>query len=81
MFDETEILVARQMANVRCVTGDQIVDGYDAVAFGKQAVHQMRAEKTRTASDDGNRLRTFCGHWEFLLMAAAQFCQKESQSE
>jgi hypothetical protein len=41
----------------------------------------MRAEKTRPASDDGNRLGTFCGHCAFLLMATAWICQKESQSE
>src|SRR5437016_7586277 len=81
MFDETEILVAREMGNVRGVTGDQIVNGNNAMTFRQKSIHQMRAEKTRPASDDGNRLGTFCGHCAILLMGAAQFCQKESHRE
>src|SRR6266403_1009819 len=77
MFDETEILVARQMANIRGVTGDQIVKGNNAMTFRQKSIHQMRAEKTRPASDDGNRLGTFCGHCAFLLMVTSRICQQE----
>ena len=33
MLDESEILVAGEMSNVRGVTGDQIVDRNDAMTF------------------------------------------------
>ena len=81
MLDEPEILVPREMSNIRGVPRDQIIDGNDAMTFRQKSIHQMRAEKTRAASDDRNRLGTFCGHCAILLMGAAQFCQKESQSE
>jgi len=47
------------------------------MTFRQKSIHQMRAEKTRPASDDGNRLGTFCGHCAFLLMVTARICQKE----
>ena len=49
------------MADVRRVTGDQIVDGDDAMTFSQKPVYEMRAEKTRTSGDDRNRLGIF-GH-------------------
>ena len=38
------------------VTGDEIVDGDDAMTFRQKPIRQMRAEKTRTSGDDRNRL-------------------------
>ena len=37
VFDEPEILVPGEMADVRRVTGDQIVDGDDAMTFSPKA--------------------------------------------
>ena len=56
MLNEPEILVPDEMADVRCVTGDQIVDGYDAMTFRQKPVYEMGAEKTRTSGNDRNRL-------------------------
>ena len=68
MFDETETLVPRQMTNVRGVTGDQIVNGNNAVTFRQKSIHQVRAEKTRPASDDGNRLGMDRHIWVYLAI-------------
>jgi hypothetical protein len=57
VFDETEILVAREMANVRGVTGDQIVNGNNAVTFPPKVDPPNASRKTRPAND-GNRLGT-----------------------
>jgi hypothetical protein len=62
MFDELEILVASQVPDVRCVTGDQIVDGDDPVTFLQQSIAQMRSQKTSGAGYDGNRLGAFLCH-------------------
>ncbi len=58
---ETEFLVPGQMANVRGVPGDEIVDRDDAMTFCQKPVYEMGTEKTRTSGDDRNRLRIF-GH-------------------
>src|SRR5438093_6470055 len=46
------------MSDVRGITGDQIVDCNDAMTFCQKSINQMRAEKTRTASDNRNGMRT-----------------------
>ena len=56
MSNEPEILVTGEMTNVCRVTGDQIVDGDHAMAFGQKPIYQMRAEETRAAGHNGNRL-------------------------
>ena len=61
VLNESEILVPGEMANVRRVTGDEIVDGDDAMTFSQKPVYEMRAEKTSTSGDDRNRLGIF-GH-------------------
>jgi hypothetical protein len=66
MFDEPEILVPREMPNIRRVAGDQIIDGNDAMPFRKESINQMRSEKTRTAGHDGNGLGVFGGHLGFV---------------
>jgi len=52
VFNEAEFLVAREVANVRGVTGDEIIDGNDAMSFCQKAVYEMRPEETRTSGDD-----------------------------
>ena len=61
VLNEAEILVSSEMADVPGVTGDEIVDGDDAVTFRQQPVYKMRTEKARTSGDDRNRLGIF-GH-------------------
>ena len=53
VMDELEVRVAGEMGDVVGVARDEIVDGDDAVAFGKQAVGEMGAEKTSAASHNG----------------------------
>ncbi len=77
MSNEPEILVTGEMTNVCRVTGDQIVDGDHAMAFGQKPIYQMRAEETRAAGHNGNRLGIFGGHCAFLLMVAARVYQQE----
>jgi hypothetical protein len=66
MFDEPEILVPGEMSNIRRVARDQIIDGNDAMPFRQKPIHQIRAEKTRTASHDGNRMGIIGDHDAFL---------------
>jgi hypothetical protein len=56
VFNEPEILVPGEMADVRGVTGDEIVDSNDPVTFSQKPVYEMRAEKTRTSGYDRNGL-------------------------
>ena len=42
-----------QVGDVPDVPGDQVVDGGDAIAFGEQAVAEMRTEEARAAGHDG----------------------------
>jgi hypothetical protein len=66
VFDEPEIFVPGEMSNVRRVTGDQIINGNDTMTLRQKSVHQMRAEETRTASNDGNGMGVFGGHCALL---------------
>jgi hypothetical protein len=75
MFDELEIIVPGQVPDVRCVAGDQIVDGNNPMTFRQQAIAQMRSQKTSGAGDDGNSV--LCGHCAVYLMSTAQVCQQE----
>src|SRR5689334_2964558 len=77
MFDESEIFVAGEMSNICGVTGDQIVDGNDAVIFCQQSIDQMRSQKTGTASHDRNGMGIFSGHSAVVLMVTAEVCQQE----
>ena len=77
MFNEFEILVPGQVADVRCVAGDQIVDGNNAMTFRQQSIAQMRPQKTGGAGDDGNRLRILCRHCAVYLMSAVRVYQQE----
>ena len=52
---------ARDVSDVSGVSGDEIVDGDDAMTFRQKPIRQMRAEKTRTSGDDRNGLGIF-GH-------------------
>ena len=52
--DEAIIFVPCQMADVRNVSSDQIVDGDDAMAFGQEAIGQVRSEKSGATGYDGN---------------------------
>jgi hypothetical protein len=75
MFNELEILIPGQVANVRCVAGDQIVDGNDPVTFRQQSIAQMRSQKTSGAGYDGNSV--LCGHCAVYLMSTARVYQQE----
>ena len=68
VFDEPEVFVAGEMSNVCQIPSDEIVDSDDAVAFRQKSVHQMRAEKTRTAGDDGNGMGTRRHMWLYLAI-------------
>ena len=59
MFDELEILVPGQVPDVRCIAGDQIVDGNHSMTFRQQSIAQMRSQKTSGAGHDGDRLEFF----------------------
>ena len=52
--DEAIIFVPCQMADVRSVPSDQIVDRDDAMAFGQEAIGQVRSEKSGATGYDGN---------------------------
>ena len=52
--DETIIFAPCQMADVRNVPSDQIVDRNDAMAFGQEAIGQVRSEKSGATGYDGN---------------------------
>src|SRR5471030_1330235 len=58
VLDEGEILVAGEVFDVLEIASNEIIDRDDAMPFGEQPVGQMRSEKTGTAGDDGNFLRT-----------------------
>jgi hypothetical protein len=75
MFDELKILVPGQVPDVRCVTGDQIVDSDDPMTFRQQSIAQVRSQKTSGAGYDGNSV--LCGHCAVYLMSAAQVYQQE----
>ena len=53
--DKAIIFVPCQMAYVRNVPSDQIVDCDDAMTFGQEAIGQMRSEKSGATGYDGNR--------------------------
>ena len=74
--DEAIIFVPCQMPDICHIPGDQIVDRDDAMPFGQESIHQMRAEKTRTAGHDGNELGIF-GHGGLVLIAAPEVYQQE----
>jgi hypothetical protein len=61
VFNELEILVPGEMADVRRVTGDQVVNGDDAMTFSQKPIYEMRAEETGTSGHNRNGLRIF-GH-------------------
>ena len=52
--DETIIFVPCQMADVCHIPSDQIVDRDDAMAFGQEAIGQVRSEKSGATGYDGN---------------------------
>jgi hypothetical protein len=52
VFNEPEILVPGEVADVPGVSGDKIVDGHDAMTFCQKAVYEMRPEKACTSGDD-----------------------------
>ena len=54
--NETIIFVPCQMADVCNIPGDQIVNRNDAMAFGQEAIGQMRSEKSGATGHDGNGL-------------------------
>jgi len=53
MADELEVFVAGEMGDVVRVARDEVVDGDDAMAFGKETVDEMGAEEAGAAGDDG----------------------------
>src|SRR5712692_1135186 len=77
VLDEMEILVPGQVANVRRVARDQIVDRNDAMAFRQQTIGQMRSQKTSAASHNRNGLRLYLGHAALYLPARANVGQQE----
>jgi hypothetical protein len=76
VVNELEILVTSEMADVRGLSGDEIIDSNHAMPFGQKPVREMRTEKARASGHDRNRLGIFC-HWAILLTAAAQLYQHE----
>ena len=52
--DKTIIFVPCQMADVCHIPSDQIVDRDDTMAFGQEAIGQMRSEKPGATGHDGN---------------------------
>ena len=52
--DEAIIFVPCQMADVRNVPSDQIVNRDDAMTFGQEAIGQVRSEKSGATGYDGN---------------------------
>jgi hypothetical protein len=62
VLDEMKILVAGEMADVRGVAGDEIVDRNDAMTFRQQPVRQMRSQKTRATGDNRNGFGFFLSH-------------------
>jgi hypothetical protein len=81
MFNELEILIPGQVPDVRCVAGDQIVDGNDPMTFRQESIAQMRSQKTGRAGYDGNRPRAFLCHSAPYLRAGEQICQSEVENE
>ena len=55
VVDELEFRIAREVGDIVGVARDEIVDGDDAMALGKEAVGEMRAEKSGAAGDNGHR--------------------------
>jgi len=51
VVDEMKMSIAREMGDVSSVSGDQVVNADDLMAFGEEAIAKMRAEKTRRSSD------------------------------
>src|SRR5437899_9094270 len=49
------------MIDVLDRSGDEVVDGHDSVRPREQKVHEVRAEKSSAARDDGSRLRAVRG--------------------
>src|SRR5690242_11490380 len=52
---EFKIAFTAQVVDVRDAPGEEIIDGDDRVAFGKQRVTKMGAEKSSAAGDERAR--------------------------
>src|SRR5207244_11602380 len=62
VFDEMEILIAGEMADVCSVAGHKIVDRDHAVTFAEKSIDQMRSQKTRATGNNRNGFGFFLGH-------------------
>jgi hypothetical protein len=49
--EEGEFLIAHQMGNIVPAAGNEIVEAYDLVPVGKQAITQMGAKEPGSAGD------------------------------
>src|SRR5690348_3480667 len=52
MFDETKILISREVRDVTGIACDQVIHCNNSVSFCEETITQMRAEKTCTTSDE-----------------------------
>ena len=59
VLNKLEIGVAGEVLDVAHVSGNQVVDSDDLVAFGEEPIGKMRPEEPSTSGD--NSCRFFCG--------------------
>jgi hypothetical protein len=64
MPDHFEVLVLEQVLDIATRTGEKIVDADDDGSIGEQALTEMRAEETGTASNQ-------CAFFEVHLISPA----------
>jgi hypothetical protein len=76
VLDETVIVIAGKMPNVRVAAGDEIVDRDNAMTFRQESVSQMRAQETGPTGHDGNGISFVRSHCIYLA-AGAGICQQE----
>src|SRR5438067_1465654 len=67
VLDEGEISVASEVPDVLEIARDQIINRNHPVSLRQQPIGQMRPQKTSTARDDRDFLRTRSHVWVFLI--------------
>jgi len=77
VLDEPVILIPRQMAKVRRVASDQIIDGDYAMTFRQLTVGQMRSQKTGATSHHGNGLGFLRRHGSFIYSVVRPISSKK----
>ena len=67
MVDEPEIGIPEEVRDIFCITGDEVINGDNGAAFGKQPIAEMRTKEAGTTCNNRNRLLISASHRSSLL--------------